>query len=186
MDATTYTAFQGDRRLVTAPLAELLHILKHHHDQQHDRHLDVVIFDDRTGRHVDFDLTGTLDDVLARYVSPAPAGPDRPKLGVTARDVTLLPRHWAWLDEQQGGASAALRRLVDEARKHDPRGQEARRAIETTRLFITAMAGDHPYYEEALRALYARQSDLFAHHTASWASDVRTHAARLAEPAFTS
>src|SRR5262245_48794423 len=85
----------------------------------------VLIFDDATGAVIDVDFRGTVTEVRARLAKPAPPeseapaqqGPGRPKLGVVAREVTLLPRHWEWLKMQPGGASVTLRKLIDEARR---------------------------------------------------------------------
>lgn len=181
MSGSTYSAFVGERRLLTAPLPELLRALKEH---RLERGASVLVFEDETGRQVDFNLRGTLEDVLARYVPSAPRRPGRPKLGVTAREVTLLPRHWEWLDQQRGGASATLRRLVEEARKRDPRKQEAARAAEAAGNFMTAIAGNQPGFEEATRALYAGQRERFIQLTRRWPEDIRDHALRLAHAAF--
>jgi hypothetical protein len=145
----------------------------------------ILAFEDQTGRQVDFDLRGTLADVLARYAPPPPrVGPGRPKLGVVAREVSLLPRHWEWLEQQPCGASAAIRRLVEEARKRDPGEQEARSAIEAAGRFLTAMAGDLPGYEEATRALYGRDRRRFEELIRDWPTDIRRHAQRLVNGAF--
>ncbi|WP_019586577.1 DUF2239 family protein [Deinococcus apachensis] len=145
----------------------------------------MLIFKDQTGRQVDFDPRGSLDDVLARHVPEAPRkGPGRPKLGVVARGVTLMPRHWSWLDEQRGGTSATLRRLIDEARRHDGSKQEAARAAEAAGRVITALAGNMPNFEGASRALCAGQGGRFAGLTRTWPEDVRAYALRLAQPAF--
>ena len=139
---------------------DVLSVLKSRFD--HDAGTLFLTFEDHTGRQVDFDLRGTLADVRARY-RPAPArvGPGRPKLGVIAREVSLLPRHWEWLEQQPNGASGAIRRLVDDARKRNPDEQQARSAIEAAGRFLSAMAGDLPGYEEASRALYARNKNGF-------------------------
>lgn len=182
MPDLTYTAFVGERHLVTAPLGELLRVLKAHDPEQSG---PLLVFEDQTGRQVDFDLRGSLDEVLGRVLpGPVRKGPGRPRLGVVAREVTLLPRHWAWLDGQRGGASAALRRLIDEARKNDDGRQDALRAAQATGGFITALAGDRPNFEEAVRALYGGQRERFAALTQDWPQDIRVHALRLAQPAF--
>jgi len=122
--------------------------------------------------------------VLARAMRPLRAGPGRPRLGVVGREVSLLPRHWDWLEAQPGGASAALRRLVDEARKRDPAQQRIRQAIEAAYRFMTALAGDRPGYEEATRALYAGDRARFASLIAAWPPDVVCHIERLATDYF--
>jgi len=99
---------------------------------------------------------------------------------VIAREVSLLPRHWEWLEQQPNGASAAIRRLVDEARKRDPGEQQARAAIRAADRFLTAMAGNLPGYEEASRALYARDKKRFHELTRDWPRDIRLHARRVA------
>ena len=132
----------------------------------------VRVFDDATGRPVDLDLW----DAGAGAPPPPPAGRGRPKLGVTAREVTLLPRHWEWLASQPGGASPTLRRLVDEARKAAPKPEAARDAVYR---FITEMAGDRPGYEEALRALYRGETARFEAIIADWPADVREYAGGL-------
>src|ERR1700743_2428024 len=121
----THSAFIGTSLLASGSLGEILTALKSRFDQ--DRDALFLIFEDQTGKQVDFDLRGTLDEVLERY-NPVPVrvGPGRPKLGVVAREVSLLPRHWDWLEQQPSGASAAIRKLVDEARKHNPGEQQAR------------------------------------------------------------
>jgi hypothetical protein len=132
---------------------------------------------DPGGRPVDLDLRGSPDDVAARYPSsdaaPAKTGRGRPKLGVTAREVTLLPRHWEWLQTQPGGASATLRRLVDQARKDSPGPDRRRESQETAHRIMTALAGDLEGYEEALRALYAGDAERFDRSIRSWSPDVK-------------
>lgn len=177
----THTAFRGQQRVLTASLPDLLTHLK-----SEEAPTDVLVFDDQTGRQADFDLSGTLEDVLARYApaAPAKAGPGRPKLGVTPREITLLPRHWEWLDRQRGGASATLRRLIDEARKADPEGEARAQAQAATDRFLNVVAGDLPGYEEATRALYAGDRAAFTARMADWPADVRQHALYLAAAAF--
>ena len=133
----------------------------------------VRVFDDATGRAVDLDLWDA-----ARRAPAAPAR-GRPRLGVTAREVTLLPRQWEWLAAQPGGASAAIRRLVDAAQKAAPGPAAARDA---TYRFVTAIAGDRPGYEEALRALYRGEADAFRAIAAAWPQEVRDYAERLLSP----
>jgi len=182
MDEQTLTAFVGERLLTRGSLSALLREVKTHLNAGGEA---VLIFEDFTGRQVDFDLRGDVEEVLTRVQLPEPRrGPGRPKLGVTAREVTLLPRHWEWLDEQNGGASATLRRLVDEARKRDDAPARARRAAEGTTRFLTAIAGNRPHFEEVLRALYAGDGERFAALMEGWPPDIRAHACRLAGPGF--
>ncbi|AWV08108.1 DUF2239 family protein [Marilutibacter maris] len=114
--------------------------------------------------------------------TPRPRG--RPKLGVVAREVTLLPRHWEWLAEQPGGASAALRRLVESARHANADRDGRRRSQEAAYRFMTTLAGDLPGYEEANRALFAGDGAGFARHTGNWPRDLRDYALRLAADAL--
>jgi hypothetical protein len=140
------------------------------------------VFDDATGRPVELDLRGTVEEVLARLASvAAPTKParGRPKLGVTAREVTLLPRHWDWLATQPGGASAALRRLVDQARRESGGAETSRQANEVTYRVMTALAGDLPGYEEATRALFANDRARFEQLTADWPGDVGAYVREL-------
>jgi len=113
-----------------------------------------------------------------------PRGPGRPKLGVVAREVTLLPRHWDWLNAQPGGASVALRKLVETARRVNEDKDRVRQAQEAAYRFISTMAGNEPGFEEAARALFAGDERRFDEMTASWPIDVRSHARRLAAVAF--
>ena len=101
-----------------------------------------------------------------------------------AREVTLLPRHWEWLNSQPGGASVALRRLVEDARRVRAGADRKRRSQEVAYRFMSAMAGDRPGFEEATRALFASDRDRFTTHTAGWPVDVRRHARALADRAF--
>ena len=91
-----------------------------------------------------------------------------------------MPRHWQWLAEHRGGASAALRRLVDEARRADHGRTRARTNQERTYRFMSALAGNLAGFEEAARALFAGERERFVEHTATWPPDIRTHALELA------
>lgn len=145
----------------------------------------VQVFDDATGQPVDFDLRGTDAEIVARLTRPVePRGPGRPKLGVTAREVTLLPKHWEWLAAQPGGASVTLRKLVEAARRADDGPGAVRRAQEAANRFMTAMAGDQPGYEEATRALFAGDAARFEEIVAAWPGDLRAYAVKLAGAGF--
>jgi hypothetical protein len=143
-----------------------------------------VVFDEATGRALDLDVRGTAEEVLARLGPPAskPAR-GRPKLGVTAREVTLLPRHWDWLATQPGGASAALRRLVDQARRVSGAADEVRHAQEVTYRVMTTLAGDLPHYEEATRALFANDRARFNLLTSGWPGDIGDYVRELSAKA---
>lgn len=175
----TYTTFVGHRAVASGALEELLPRLKARFDR--DRGTLFLTFDDATGEQIDFDLRGTVEDVLARCRQHPPhPGPGRPRLGVTSREVTLLPRHWEWLERQPSGASAAIRRLIDEARKREPGQTRRQQTLQATERFLFAMAGDLPGYEEASRALYRGDDKRFADLMAKWPKDIRTYALRLA------
>lgn len=182
-------AFAGPRRLALGPLADVAAAVRRALDAGEDA--PVLAFDAVTSRPVEFDLRGTEAEVRARLAAPARPSEDepaprrgRPKLGVTAREVTLLPRHWDWLAAQRGGASATLRRLVEDARRASPAADVRRQGQEAAYRFITAMAGDAPGYEEATRALFAGDAGRFAAETQGWPADVRAHALALAQAAF--
>jgi hypothetical protein len=147
----------------------------------------VLIFDDLTGDVIDLDLRGMTPEAHS-HIEPAPEephrGPGRPRLGVVAREVTLLPRHWDWLGTQPGGASVALRRLVEQARKSNQSADRLRQAQEAAYRFMSAMAGNEAGFEEAARALFAGNREAFSRHIDSWPHDVGNHAKKLAAPAF--
>lgn len=180
----TATAFQGFRLLATGPFAEVALAAKAAITS--NRLGPVLVFDDETGTQLDLDLReGPPESAPGSVAEPAPPrGRGRPKLGVQAREVTLLPRHWEWLSAQPGGASVALRRLVEAARRNpDPR-EKRRQAQERTHRILTALAGNLPDYEEALRALYTGDSAAFEARLRRWPPAVRHYARRLAAPAF--
>lgn len=176
MTTMSCTAFAGPRRLAAGPLAEVALVVAATVPD-----ITILVFDDATGRVIDLDLRGGPDEIAARYApTEAPRTRGRPKLGVVAREVTLLPRHWDWLNAQTGGASQALRRLIDEARRADDGRTDRRLAQEIAYRFMSAMAGDLPGFEEAARALFADDRVRFADHVAPWPADIRAHAGRLA------
>lgn len=182
-DLPTFTAFAGDRRLASGPSAEVALAIKA--ALAIDTLHAILAFDDRTGRQTDFDLRGTDEEIVAR-LSPQSAVTEeakrgRPKLGVVAREVTLLPRHWDWLAEQPGGASVTLRKLVDTARQSGGGAGGLRQAQEAADRFMSAMLGNQAGYEEASRALYAGDAARFIGLTEHWPKDLRDYARRLAK-----
>ena len=189
-DNESCTAFAGERRLASGTSLEVA--LAVAAALRADPHQSILAFGDVTGRQVDFDLRGSDADIAARLAPPAaeegPArkGAGRPKLGVVAREVTLLPRHWEWLGEQPGGASVTLRKLVDAARKGQgaDAGVAASRAKAAADRFMSTMLGNQPGYEEASRALYGGDRDRFEALSQAWPADLRDHARKLAAPAF--
>lgn len=183
------TAFDRHRRLASGTLREVVRATKHALEEKPA--LSPLIFDDRSSHQIEVDFRGTLDEVLARLPkgSPAPAdtparGPGRPKLGVVPREVTLLPRHWEWLGQQPGGASAVLRRLVEQAARGSGAAQRAREASEAVDRFMLAMTGDLAGHEEATRAFYRGERERFATLTRRWPADIREHLLRLAAAAW--
>lgn len=181
-DEHTYTAFAGGRRIASGDLRATLLGTKAHLDDGDDA--PVLIFEDRTGRQIDFDFRGTPEEVLARADAGRPrSGPGRPKLGVVSREVSLLPRHWDWLEQQPSGISAALRRLVDEARKRSPGRERARLVREAASKVMWSLAGDLPDFEEASRALFARDQARFEQLIHAWPEDIRDHLTRLTREA---
>ncbi|HEV2572207.1 MAG TPA: DUF2239 family protein [Beijerinckiaceae bacterium] len=181
------SAFDGHSLFARGDLREVALAVRTAFDQRPEA--SILVFDDLTGRVIDLDLRGSPEEITARLVPPAPPTPDtpepprgrgRPKLGVVAREVTLLPRHWDWLAAQPGGASQALRRLVEEARKNDGGSTEARAAQEAAYRFMSTMAGNLPGFEEASRAFFANERERFVEQAASWPVDVREHVRRLA------
>jgi hypothetical protein len=175
----TYTAFLGMERIVTGDLRSMLLRTKEEIDR--GRQEALLIFDDLTGQQVDFDLGGTPDQVLERALPQPTSGRGRPKLGVVSREVSLLPRHWEWLEDQPNGASAALRRLVDEARKREPALERARRARDAASRFMWSMAGNLPDFEEATRALFASDGERLRELIRPWPKDVRDHVDRMVQ-----
>lgn len=181
----TFTAFEGQQRLASGLLAEVALAVKGH---TRPTAAPIVIFSDTTGRPIDLDLRGSNDEVLARLpadakpaeVASEPRGRGRPKLGVVAREVTLLPRHWEWLNAQPGGASVALRKLVDEARRANGDRDRQRAARDAAYHFMSAMAGNLRNFEEASRALFADDRRKFTGLIASWPADIRDHVVKLA------
>jgi uncharacterized protein len=181
------TAFAGTHRIASGPAIDVAAAAARHILDLGEAE-PVLVFDDDTCEIVELDLRGSVEEVCARLEPEpvAPRAPGRPKLGVVAREVTLLPRHWEWLAAQPGGASVTLRKLVEAARK-DVSGDERRRlAADATYRFMFAIAGDAPGFEEATRALFASDAARFAELTESWPVDVRDYARQLADTAFAS
>lgn len=192
-----HTAFAGHRILAAGALADVALAVKRAMDAGSDAAL--LVFDDQSGKQVDLDLRGDDAAIAERHrshIEPAllasdmpaevaadeaqPRGRGRPKLGVVAREVTLLPRHWEWLGAQPGGASVALRKLVEQARRNNEAQDRRRERQEAAYRFMSSMGGNLPGFEEATRALYAGERERFLRQIAAWPEDVRSYAMRLA------
>ncbi len=199
MDRTQQcTAFNGSRMIASGDLGDVVKKAKGVID--HEENSQVLIFDDLSAEVVEADFRGTMKEVLKRIekrpydAGPgkssqdgfpnASKGPGRPKLGVISREVTLLPRHWEWLNSQPGGASVALRKLVDEARRVNIDRDKVRHSREVAYRFMTVMAGDMPGYEEATRALFSGDRAKFNDQVKVWPVDVRDYALKLSDAAF--
>ncbi|AKJ27400.1 DUF2239 family protein [Caldimonas brevitalea] len=191
-----YTAFEGDTCLARGAPSQVFAAARQA-IERHQGRVAVLVFDDATGQPVDVDPRGAAHDPRDEAAVPSSSAAEaatsepstrprgRPRLGVVAREVTLLPRHWEWLNQQPGGASVALRKLVEAARNSAGSRDRIRRAQEAAYRFMGVLAGNQPGYEEALRALYAGDATRFAEHTDGWPADVRDHARRLAQDALT-
>ncbi|MFZ1987223.1 MAG: DUF2239 family protein [Desulfatitalea sp.] len=192
------TAFEGNRCVASGNLVAVAKEVKAIIDR--DEQASVLIFDDFTSEPIEVDFRGTMGDVLKRLEKPtarvesateplntdqsSQRGPGRPKLGVVSREVTLLPRHWDWLNRQPGGASVTLRKLVEQARRVYSDRDRVRHSQEVTYRFMSAMAGNLPGFEEATRALFAGNPERLNNLIASWPGDIRDHTRKLAAAAF--
>lgn len=188
-DPASYIAFAGARNAAWGSLRDVAKVMKALIER--DPNAQVLVFDESSGAQVDLNLHGSIDEVLRRLpqacspaveeaAAPATRGVGRPKLGVVAREVTLLPRHWEWLASQPGGASVALRKLVEHAQRSSKENDQLRLARESSYRFINAMAGDQPGFEEAARALFAGNREQFELHMLAWPADVREQARKMA------
>jgi hypothetical protein len=190
-----WIAFSGTRRVASGDPRDVASKVKALVDA--DPQASVLIFDARSSHMVELDLRGSADAVLRRLprapqhetaasiasTAGAPRGPGRPKLGVVAREVTLLPRHWDWLASQPGGASVALRKLVEQARRASKETDRLREARDAAYRFMVAVAGDAPGFEEASRALFANDTEKLRAQVARWPREVRSHLLSLVERA---
>lgn len=187
---TRYVAFQSHTCLGSGPLIEVAMAVKAH-IKANPEDLPQIL-DAHSSRPVDLDLRGNrtrIEQWIAENIpaavinpdisSPKPRGRGRPKLGVVSKEITLLPRQWDWLATQQGGASATLRRLVDEAARSPT--VERREAQDAAYRFAMNICGDAPGYEEAMRALYAADRERFDREISTWGTDVVTHLDKLTQ-----
>lgn len=179
-------AFAGTRRIASGEFTHVVRKAKRHLDETRDQNDAVLMFDAVSSKTIEVDFRGPIDDVIKRCKEKSPESAlerkpvGRPRLGVVPREVTLLPRHWDWLNAQPGGASVALRRLVEEARKSSIPSDRKREAQESAYRFMTVMAGNLPGYEEALRALFSGSPESFKSSVKEWPAHVREHVLELA------
>lgn len=194
------TAFAGNRCIASGELDRVARQTKNAIDAGEQS--TILIFNDATSEPIEIDFRGSLDDVRARIqsrfetgfsssqtvetltASGGSRGRGRPKLGVVSREITLLPRHWEWLNSQPGGASVAIRKLVETARRANSGKDRVRQSQDATYRFMSAMAGNLQSFEEATRALFAKDQQLFEEHMQTWPTDIRDHAKKLALPIF--
>jgi len=178
MDQTTnMTVFMGQQVLVNGSTEDVLKVLKSRYELQD--YSPVLVFEDATGNQMDFDLRGSMEEVLLRAGQSSSRSRGRPSLGVASREISLFPRHWEWLESQPRGVSATLRLLVEQERKRNPGAQERRRLQDAANRFLTAMAGNLPNYEEVTRALYADDHERLKILMADWPAGIRNFVHRL-------
>lgn len=183
---SNWIAFSGTSKIAKGAAAEVAAAVKVFADANETAHL--LVFDMLSSQPVEIDLRGSVEDVQARVteqlVAAAPKrGRGRPKLGVVSKEVTLMPRHWEWLQAQPGGASVTLRKLV-EAASRDQGDVNPQAQLESAYRFMTAIGGNLPGYEEATRALFGKDGTKFRKMIKKWPRDIRKHALRLAESAL--
>jgi len=207
----TVTAFRGHELLAAGDLRDVARVVWRAVKEAAPHHGAVLVFDDATGRVIDFEMRGderamlahvdvmlrmsqaalvptsgeATDEATGESADAAPRPRGRPKLGVVAREITLLPRHWEWLATQPGGASVALRKLVDAARRAPSDDDRAKAARDVAYRFMNAMAGDLSHFEEVIRALYRGDAVRFRELIAEWPHDIAAYSARLAFPTST-
>ena len=189
---TPCTAFEGNQCIATGALNDVAPVAKRAVDRwaASNAPLAVLIFNDATSEVIELDWRGSPDEFAARLAAQAaaleapPRGPGRPKLGVVAREVTLLPRHWEWLGTQNGGASVALRKLVEDASRASGVQDRVRQCRAVGYKFMSTMAGHEPGFEEASRALFAGDQAGLDARIADWPVDVQAHLRRVLADAF--
>lgn len=206
---TPCTAFEGSRCIASGELKTVALAAKHAMDSEaaNPTPPPVLIFNDATSEVIEMDWRGTAEQFAARLASlpaapdqvqdsgvanspgeddssVAPRGPGRPRLGVVPREVTLLPRHWEWLATQPGGASVALRKLVEVARRSCEVKDRVRQASAIGYKFMSTIAGHEAGFEEASRALFAGDQAGLEALIAGWPVDVQTHLKKLLADAF--
>jgi uncharacterized protein len=205
---TPCTAFEGGRCIASGPLRQVALATKPVVDRWASSITPppLLVFDDASSEVIDLDWRGSEADFATRLAAtdlalrqaqppvamqedepddvPVVRGRGRPKLGVAAREVTLLPRHWEWLAAQPGGASVALRKLVEVARKASDDKDRVRLAQSVGYKFMSTMAGHEVGFEEASRALFAGDRLGFEAQIAEWPADVQVHLKKILQAAF--
>jgi len=185
---TECTAFSGTQKIARGNVVDVIPAVKAFFEKSGES--PVLLFDNTTSAPIEIDFRGSTEEILSNIANfsegseEKPANPGRPKLGVISREISLLPRHWEWLSLQPKGASATLRTLVEEAKKKTAPQDEIRKAQNSLHAFMTAMAGNMPGYEEALRALYSGDHTRFGEAISAWEKDIREHTETLAKKAF--
>jgi uncharacterized protein len=187
-------AFAGCTQVAAGPLLDVALATKALIDEGTEE--NVLLFNMATSEMVEVDFRGSEKQFRARIERQAAPkqdadvalarGPGRPKLGVVAREVTLMPRHWEWLAQQPGGASVALRKLVEDARRSNVHKDQVRQAREVAYRFMSAMAGDLVGFEEATRSLFGDDGRKFKALIRVWPVDVANHLKLLTADVFTS
>lgn len=168
----TYTAFSGHTLIAQAQLPDIALKLKHLSETAEN----ILIFNDQTGRQVDLDLSGSEQEIQQRYSEPEPAKKvGRPKLGVISREITLQKKHWDWLDQQSASASAVIRKLIDKELNDPASESNIMLAKQATDRFMSAMLGNMPNYEEATRALYQGDREVFLKMIQDYPKDIREY-----------
>jgi uncharacterized protein len=176
-----YVVFHGDRRLAAGEVETVITAAL---DAPNREQGPLYFFRTDTGRQVQFDLTGTREEVLARVAPPAPrSGPGRPRIGTVCGEICLLPRHWEWLERQPRRASATLRLLVEQAMKNMTPEERARELIDAAHGVMWALAGDRVGFEEASRALYNQKWEIFDRLIAPWPEDIVAQLREMVAPA---
>lgn len=185
---TECTAFFGTQKIARGNIVDVIPAVKAFFEKSGEN--PVLLFDNTTSAPIEIDFRGSTEEILSNISSVSedsekkPLNPGRPKLGVISREISLLPRHWEWLSLQQKGASATIRTLVEEAKKKTAPQDEIQKAQNSLHTFMTAIAGNMPGYEEALRALYSGEKKRFSEVISAWTKDVREHTEELAKKAF--
>ena len=181
-------AFAGHKKVASGEVGLVVVKIKKYLEKNNKS--SILIFDERTSEPIEIDFRGSiatgakrLGDLVAQD-NEVQRGPGRPKLGVVSREIGLLPRHWDWLALQSGGASVTLRKLVEDAKKKNLKKDLIRQSQNAAYKFMSAVAGDLPHFENALRALYANKSAEFLSMISSWPKDIREHIEKLVEPAL--